>query len=54
MSAKAKILGGCYAARGGGGVLHSLTSIRMVEIGRKISWEKRNSTVDAGIDTLGV
>lgn len=52
MSAKAKILGGCYAARGG--VLLSLTSIRMVEIGRKISWEKRNSTVDAGIDTLGV
>jgi hypothetical protein len=25
-----------------------------VKIGRKISWEKRNSTVDAGIDTLGV
>jgi hypothetical protein len=39
---------------GGRGVLLSLTSIRMVEIGRKISWEKRNSTVDAGIDTLGV
>lgn len=51
MSAKAKMLGGCYIP---GGVLLSLTSIRMVEIGRKISWEERNSTVEAGIDTLGV